>query len=420
MSNPPRHTSLSPFVARLRDARPAGPAVGAVELCRFEDLRTALGYRAADAVIAALGDALRRLVGVPADVVRFGDASFLVRLPDDRPAVAFAAKTLAHFEAPLRVGPRDVPVDVAIGLAAAPRDPTDPHRAIDDALAGLATAKQHGSGYAFGDRGESPAPGALETEMRLREAIATGGLDVHFQPQLSAPDGRLQGAEALVRWSDPDGNPVLPNRFLPLAETSGLIGPLGEAVLARATSAWARRFGPDGGGLRVAVNVAPRQLADPWFADEVLAILELSGLQPGALELELTERGVLDDIDRSGATMARLGRAGVRFALDDFGTGYSSLRVLADLPFDVVKLDRSLLADLPDCRRKQAIVRSVVAVSADLGLAVLAEGVESARQLACVRRLGCSLVQGFYLGRPGPLDALAAEPVAAAGSVAAA
>jgi EAL domain-containing protein (putative c-di-GMP-specific phosphodiesterase class I) len=232
----------------------------------------------------------------------------------------------------------------------------------------------------------------------LRGAVERGEFELYYQPLVAAPSGEITGFEALLRWFHPERGMISPADFIPLAEDTGIIGPLGECVI-RTACAEAASWPAD---LKIAVNLSPAQFRSKSIGLIVAAALGSTGLAPQRLELEITESALLQDSDATGAALHELRRLGVRIAMDDFGTGYSSLSYLRSFPFDRIKIDRAFVQDLgrkPDCI---AIFETIVGLGRGLGIATTAEGVETPEQLRIVADLGCSEVQGFLLGAPGP------------------
>jgi EAL domain-containing protein (putative c-di-GMP-specific phosphodiesterase class I) len=242
----------------------------------------------------------------------------------------------------------------------------------------------------------------LETE--LRSALRLGQFLLHYQPQVNAA-GRPTGAEALVRWDHPQRGMVPPFAFIPLAEETGLIIALGSWVLetaCRELAGWAND--PALAGLNLAVNVSARQFRQSGFVDEVLAIVHRTGANPHRLKLELTESLLIDDVEQTILVMSQLKAHGVGFSLDDFGIGYSSLSYLKRLPLDQLKIDQSFVRDILTDPNDEAIAGTIVALGTSLGLAVIAEGVETAEQKSRLAALGCFSYQGYYFSRPVPVD----------------
>ncbi len=236
----------------------------------------------------------------------------------------------------------------------------------------------------------------------LRAALATGGLEVHYQPKLSVHGGRIVGVEALLRWDHPERGPIPPGAFVPLAEECGLIEELGEWVLERAC-----RDMLGHAGLSLAVNLSPAQFRRRDLVGRIDRILDRTGFPPARLELELTESAVFADPARALSTIEALKQRGIRIVMDDFGTGYSSLSQLHRFPFDAVKIDRSFVARLDADDGARAIVRAIVSLGRNLGLEVVAEGVETGTQLQHLRAVGADQAQGYATGRPMPASELA-------------
>ncbi|WP_295363630.1 EAL domain-containing protein, partial [Arenimonas sp.] len=237
---------------------------------------------------------------------------------------------------------------------------------------------------------------------RLREAAGRGELQLHYQPQLDARSRRITGFEALLRWTHPELGPVPPGRFIPIAESLGLMPELGLWVLdeaCRQIRAW-RDQGRD--GFTVAVNFSAHQLQRPDIVQRVQAALEKHGVPGGMLEIELTESSLMENVDRVQARLAELKALGVSLSLDDFGTGYSSLAYLKQFSLDKLKIDRSFVTDLPGDGADAAIARTIVAVGHELHMVVAAEGVETAEQADFLREMGCDELQGYHFGRPAP------------------
>lgn len=253
---------------------------------------------------------------------------------------------------------------------------------------------------------------ALEGD--IRRAIARGEFQLHYQPQVDRL-GRVTGVEALLRWQHPTRGMVPPNSFIPLAEETGLIIPIGDWVLRTAAAqlqAWAGS--PETRELTMAVNVSATQFRQPDFVEQVRAIINLSGARPQALKLELTESVLAEDMDVVVKKMQALKDLGIAWSLDDFGTGYSSLSSLKNLPFDQIKIDQSFVRDLLADPRNRAIVETIVRLSESLGLCVIAEGVETEAQRAALEKAGCSHFQGYLFGRPVPVGELLPKLLAAA------
>jgi EAL domain-containing protein (putative c-di-GMP-specific phosphodiesterase class I) len=267
-------------------------------------------------------------------------------------------------------------------------------------------AKQSRRGFAlFEPRMDTHSPRRLLLASGLREAIAQGCIDLRYQPTAELDTGRIAGVEALARWEHPQLGLVGPAEFVPIAQQTGLTAALTTFVLERAV-AQLREWHDDGLELTVAVNLCARSFVDTQLPDDVARLLDEAGVDPARLELELTERMLQADPMRASATLERLHEVGVSLAIDDFGTGYTSLANLKRLPVDVIKVDKSFVRDMATEPADAAIVRSTVDLAHNLGLRVVAEGVESAAAWLALRDLGCDLAQGYVLSRPLAADAV--------------
>jgi EAL domain-containing protein (putative c-di-GMP-specific phosphodiesterase class I) len=242
----------------------------------------------------------------------------------------------------------------------------------------------------------------LDVVLELRRAIDKIELELFYQPQIDLSDGRVVGFEALLRWQNQKYGSISPAEFIPIAEDTGLILPIGEWVLCQAclqTGVWRRAGKPR---WQMAVNVSPHQFIRPDFVDTVIAVIGSSGIDPANLELEITESVVMHDIARVADKLNRLRELGVSIAIDDFGTGYSSLRYLQQLPIDKLKIDQSFMHDIKSEKDQSMLIDTFIMLSANLGFKVIAEGVETREQLAYLKKINCHQVQGFYFAKPMP------------------
>jgi diguanylate cyclase (GGDEF)-like protein len=410
----PNRALLVDRLARALRRRPAtGAAVLFVDLDNFKVVNGSLGHAAGDRLLVAVARRLRRAVRPEDTVARLGGDAFIVLLEDAADTalpVRLATRLLRAFRTPFRVGGHELVVTASVGIAytGAEIDPGELLR-----LADIARYQAKAAGrarYALADAGTAArATQRFALEADLRKALERGELYLHYQPRVAAT-GQIAGMEALVRWTHPELGDLVPGAFLPLAEETGLILPLGEWVLTEAcrqARAWQLSH-PGVPPIVVSVNLSGRQFRQPDLADVVARAIAVTGLAPACLELELTESIAMEDVDGAVAVLHRLKALGVRVALDDFGTGYSSLRALRRLPLDTLKIDRSLVLDVGEDRRTFAILQAVITVGATLGLHVVAEGVETREELDEIRALGCDAVQGFYLSRPLPGAAMTA------------
>ena len=389
-------------------------AVALIDLDDFKAVNDGLGHAAGDDVLRTVANRLASAVRPADTLARFGGDEFALlcdAVPDEQAAVAIVNRLLAAAAAPLAVEGAVLTVTASAGVAltAGDRVPvTTAEALLREVDTALYRAKHHGGARAelFDEGMQIRAQARRTLEFELRRAIDRDELVIHYQPIRSAADQHVTAVEALVRWQHPVRGMLAPDEFLPLAEQTGLIVPLGRWVLRAAcqqAAQWQRRRqGGPGEQLRIAVNVSPRQLEDHELPVQVAEVIKSTGLMPGTLSIELTETALFDESEAGHVALTRLVAAGATLILDDFGTGYSSLTHLARFPIEALKIDRSFTAGLDKDQRDTAIVSAVIALGAKLGVNVIAEGVETSEQLATLRRMGCPAVQGFLLDRPRP------------------
>ena len=380
--------------------RPA--ALFLMDLDRFKTVNDTLGHQAGDALLKQVAQRLQRGVGYQALVGRLGGDEFQVLLPGlgDRDALGHLARELiAAVSQPYFISGKSLTIGCSIGVAIAPDDGEDAETLIRNADLALYAAKADGRGVHRFYSAEmlAGATNRKQLEDDLRDALATGGFHLCYQPIVSTKDTHIVGYEALIRWSHPTRGLISPAEFIPVAEECGLIEAIGEWVLRTAcneAAKWPHE-------VRVAVNVSPIQFANPSLPGLVTSALARSGLPPHRLELEITEGVFLDETSSSEAMFASLKGIGVRLALDDFGTGYSSLGYLRTAPFDKIKIDQSFVrgAAQPG-NRNAAIISAIVTLAETLHMETTAEGVEVQDEIDLVRGLGCSHIQGYVYGRP--------------------
>ena len=386
----------------------------AMALCRRQNARLALilvaldnlqesNARVGDLVLQDITARLRMHLRASDTIARIGAGQFALILPDlpDQSAVSqIAGKILGALDEPMRIDGATLHRHASLGIAMFPADAGRPQDLLRKAGLALYRAKAVGGRVrSFAGTTRRGFDHGNDLARDLEGAIERGELILEYQPQVDLERARVVGLEALLRWQHPTLGRIEPEAFVGLAEASGQIGAIGKWALAKACAAAAIWPTDRLGRLRVAVNVAPAQMARDDLARVVRRVLDDSGLPPERLELELTERCVLDGTERVLAVLPRLHAIGVRLALDDFGTGYASLSHLGGFPLDALKIDRSFVNGLGG-EANRAIVQFLIELGHRLGLRVIAEGVETEAQLAALRALGCNEVQGHALGRP--------------------
>ena len=369
-----------------------------LDLDQFKSVNDTLGHPTGDALLCAIA---QRLVEFAGDgfVARLGGDEFALVLDDaQRPLDRIAHEVTRVVAEPCIVNGHRVVPGTSVGVAILGTDGSDPVTLAKNADLALYRAKHdgHGGFRFFEPAMDAEARKRRQMELDLRDAISEGQLSLMFQPLFNLAESRVSAFEALLRWNHPERGMVSPVDFIPLAEDTGLIVPIGEWVVreaCRVARAW-----PD--HVRIAVNVSPVQFRSPGLAAVILQALNESGLPPQRLELEITESLFIDNPETTLASLHSLRKLGVRVALDDFGTGYSSLSYLRAFPFDKIKIDRSFIIDLLSSDGATAIIKSITTLAEALGMETTAEGVENAGQLDILREQGCNQIQGFYFSKP--------------------
>ena len=390
--------------ALARQREPGCVALLCLGIDGVRAVRDTLGHRIGDMLLGELAGRFTGNCGAGATVARLSDLGFAVLLAElDQPeqAMAVARKIVAAVARLFVVDRQEIMLDIRVGIAVAPADASAFEELLRRAEAALERAREEGrSAVRFFEPGmDAGRLRRQQLELELRGALAERRFTVVYQPLVSLSSGHVTGFEALLRWQSEQG-PVPPSDFIPIAEETGLIVPIGAWVLEQAC--WDAGRWPE--KVTVAVNLSPVQLRAPGLVRTVFAALDRSGLAAERLELEITESVLLESDDGALAALTALHERGVRIALDDFGTGYSSLRYLRSFPFDKIKLDRSFVADLLREEGAVAIVRAVASLGRSLGISTLAEGVESRHQADCLRAEGYIEAQGYFFSRPAPFE----------------
>jgi diguanylate cyclase (GGDEF)-like protein/PAS domain S-box-containing protein len=379
-----------------------------IDLDNFKRINDSLGHGSGDNILRTLADRIAGCIREHDTLARLGGDEFVLVVSDMaslQDATLMANKVLQAIAQSISAGGRAIDISGSIGMSVFPTDGDDYDTLLRNADAAMYKAKHHGGNtfrFYTGDM-NAEAMRRLELESGLHRALGHNELILHYQPMLNLTTGEVSDAEALLRWRTDDGGLISPAEFIPIAEQTGLILPIGEWVL-RTACMQARRWQLSGMEMRVAVNLSTRQFRDHNLADMVRKCLAESELPPRLLKLEITESAVMDDADVATDILNELKKQGVQISVDDFGTGYSSLAYLRRFPIDQIKIDRSFVQDMSENTDAAAIVRSIISLARNLRLQTVAEGVETEAQRDLLVQAGCDLLQGFLFSRPLPAE----------------
>lgn len=406
----PNRALVMDYCERLLAAAQRGHGRGAflfIDLDRFKPINDTYGHETGDHVLKEVGKRLRSCTRHEDLVGRLGGDEFVIVLPhidgDHQRARTVAQHVVDSISRPFRINALELSISPSIGISYFTEHATDVSTLIHTADLAMYQAKQSGRGnyQIYTPELELQAVLANSLEGRLRNALKSGSLALYYQPVIDIKSGKPIGAEALLRLDDNDGVPIGPDRFIPVAESTGLIGQLGEWVAAEACrqqEAWARQ----GMAVTVAINVSPLQFRQPAFAEKLGRIIADAGADPSSLEIEVTESAIMENVDDAVAILNRIKSLGVKIALDDFGVGYSSLASLTSLPLDKLKVDRSFVRDIERDQASRAVTEAILALGHRLKLDVHGEGIESENALHYLEEHGCDQAQGYWFCRPLP------------------
>ncbi|MGH8743549.1 MAG: putative bifunctional diguanylate cyclase/phosphodiesterase, partial [Burkholderiales bacterium] len=402
------HDRLTTTMARVkRDGKML--ALMFLDLDRFKEINDTLGHTIGDEVLQAAAELLRKSLRDVDTIARLGGDEFTIILEDithEDQVIVVAEKLKKVFVDPIVIKGREIFVTASIGITLYPRDVDDVDALLQTADIAMYRAKEEGRNtYEFyAQEMNAEAAEHLNMENLLRYAIDRQELLLHYQPKVDVKSGRIVGAEALVRWNSKENGLVSPAQFIPLAEKTGLIVPIGEWVLKTACAqnkAWQDQGMPP---LLMSVNLSPRQLRQKNLVEMIAEVLDKTGLASRYLELEITEGMIMHHADKAIAILQRINQLGVQLSVDDFGTGYSSLAYLKRFPVQRLKVDQSFVRDLTSDDDDASIVKAVIAMAKSLGLESVAEGVETKEQLDFLSKLRCEEYQEYYFSKPIPAE----------------
>lgn len=386
-------------------------AVLYLDVNRFKDINDSFGHGVGDELLRQVARRLKACVRASDIIGRLGGDEFVVVLPsvaERGTAEVCVNKVNYAFAEPFTINELELYSSTSIGVALYPDDADNAESLLSRADAAMYHAKRNGLAFScFNSEMDRQVAERVNLENDLRHALANNQFRLAYQPKVDVAQGRIVGAEALIRWDHPDRGPVSPALFIPVAERAGLIGAIDDWVLGQACLQMAKWHGCGLELPSISVNLSPAQFHDGRLKDKVKLALANAGLTPTMLELEITETMMASDVDRAIEILGQLTAMGVKVSLDDFGTGYSSLAYLKLFPVSTLKIDRTFVDDLPDDVKDGAIIASIIALAANLGFAVIAEGVETAGQATFLAKRGCTSMQGYYFSRPVDGEAFA-------------
>lgn len=381
-----------------------------ISIDRLNRINESLGFILGDSLLRVIGTRLQSLITDHDTVARIQAGQFAILLPSaDKPQTVALAKTiLEQLAEPFNLDGHELFITASIGIAFSPADGSDLDTLLKNADVALSYVQDRGGNFfhVYSPEMSHKFIEQVTLQANLRQALQRDEFRVYYQPQVNLVSGEIVGVEALIRWEHPERGLILPGEFIPVAEETNLIGPMGEWVLATACAHVKSWQSLGTANLRVAVNLSGRQFAEQNLKERVIQILQTTGLAPANLELELTESILLRDMEAAISTLSELKALGIHIAIDDFGTGYSSLSQLRHLPFDTLKVDRTFIKNVTEKSETAAITAAIIQMAHTLNLAVIAEGVETVEELNFLRRHHCDEIQGYIVSRPLPVHEL--------------
>jgi polar amino acid transport system substrate-binding protein len=380
-----------------------------LDLDNFKAINDTFGHAFGDTLLKKAGETLQMMIPEGSAVYRFGGDEFIILIPEtgnSNEVEKLASQIIKSFQKPWYIDQYEFFCTVSIGICVYPENGQDINTVLKNAETSMYSAKEAGKNTCmlYTPNMNQALTDRLETESNLRHAIQRDEFILHYQPQVCLRTGDITGVEALIRWNHPTLGMIPPARFIPIAEDSGMIKPIGEWVLK--TACRQGKIWQDMGykPVRVSVNLSARQFQQPDLKGMIRGILTETGLEPKWLNLEVTESTAMKDLDFALRILSELRNIGISISLDDFGTGYSSLNYLRRLPIDTVKIDKSFVNDIKESSAEETIAQAVISLAHKMNLTVVAEGIETAEQLLFLQKNACDTVQGYYFSRPQPPD----------------
>ena len=390
--------------------RKSSVAILVMDLDRFKEINDTLGHDSGDELLKHVAGRIKNAIQETDIVIRLGGDEFAIIMPDGDPSSAMGCvgRILRSMEAPVKLAQAKVDAKISIGISFFPDHGGELNTLIRRSEVAMYEAKLKNSGYAIYHRDNDPYNIRRLTLLSdLNDAVNREQLSLLFQPKVEIANGRIIGAEALIRWNHPELGSIPPNEFIPLAEHGGMIQPITLWVMSESLRQQAQ-WRDNGIALNIAINISAKNLQDSGFPRQLAELMKVWNASPESVELEITESAVMLDPTQALAILAELHSMKIRLSIDDFGTGYSSLAYIKKLPVDTIKIDRSFVMDMENDSNDEAIVRATVGMAHSLGLKVVAEGIETLGAWKMLEEMGCDIAQGYFISRPLPFDQLSA------------